>query len=41
LITTPVPEEETLNNISNQIPDTAEIDDFEGVIDNLLKKLNL
>ena len=41
LITTPVPEEETLNNISNQRPDTAEIDDFEGVIDNLLKKLNL
>jgi hypothetical protein len=41
LITTPVPEEETLNNITNQIPDTPEIDDFEGVIDNLLKKLNL
>jgi hypothetical protein len=41
LITTPVSKEETLNNISNQIPDTPEIDDFEGVIDNLLKKLNL
>jgi hypothetical protein len=40
LITTPVPEEEILNNISNQIPDTPEMDNFEVAIDNLLKKLS-
>ncbi len=41
LITIPVPEKETINNISSSIPDLPEIDDFEGAIDNLLKKLSL
>jgi hypothetical protein len=40
-VTIPVPEKETINNISNSISDTPEIDDFEGAIDNLLKKLSL
>jgi len=40
-ITTSVPEEETLNNISNSIPDTPEMVNFEVAIDDLLKKMNL
>jgi hypothetical protein len=40
-ITTPVPEQETLNNISNSIPDTPEMVNFEVAIDDLLKKMNL
>jgi hypothetical protein len=40
-ITSPVPEEETLNNISNSIPNTSEIVNFEVAIDDLLKKLSL
>ena len=40
-ITNPVPEEETLNNRSNSIPDTSEIVNFEVAIDDLLKKLSL
>lgn len=41
LITIPVPDKEIIDNINNSIPDTPEIDDFEGAIDNLLKKLSL
>jgi hypothetical protein len=40
-ITIPAPEKEAINTISNSIPDLPEIDDVDGAIDNLLKKLSL